>query len=76
MRAQKSAIVQHTSSSIRTIPLVPEFHRVSGYTKRIRSRTFTASGEFHPALKTFGFKLSVHIIYCVALNCNPNIWDI
>ena len=33
----------------------------------------TASGEFHPALKTLDISLSKHIIYCTALNCNPHI---
>ena len=55
MHAQKGAIVQHTSSSIRTIPLVPEFRRVSGCEQAHPVADFTASGELHPALKTNGF---------------------
>ena len=35
---------------------------------------FTASGEFHPALKTLDISLSVPIIYCTALNCNPHLF--
>ena len=33
--------------------MVPEFHRVSRRTKALRVADYTASGEFHPALKTW-----------------------
>jgi len=48
-----------SSSSIRTIPSVPELHRVS----RLRgSQTVTAGGELHPALK-IRYKFFRRILY-------------
>ena len=40
--------------------LVPEFHRVGRKSGAFRFADCTASGEFHPALKTFYFIVFAH----------------
>ena len=52
---RKSAIVSHTSSSIRTIPLVPEFHRVSGYEKLISGRGLYRQWGITPRPEDIGY---------------------
>ena len=59
---KKRTALPYSSSSIQTILLVPEFHRVSGY-RRYPVADFTASGELHPALKTKYSVVSCDVLY-------------
>ena len=67
-RQNSACIVLHTSSSIRTITVGP------GVAPSQRTQTrpvadYTASGEFHPALKTVRFSCPRGIVAQAAENC-------